>query len=199
MLTLLFCYIFVVLSGSNQINMKPNLLLLWLLLGIAKITAAQTSGIPLDPDSKKIMYRAVVDQQGTPNYLYDKSIEWFGYYYPNPQSVYTVQDKVNGKVEGVARLKVYNKDEKSGLNVEGGMLQYLLKLEFKENKYRYTLTDFRMKNASGSGVEKWLNKNDPAYNPNWDSYIYQIDTTMQRLIATLKEKMKPSVIKKDEW
>ncbi len=179
--------------------MKTKILLLCLLLGLVKLTSGQSSGLPLDPDTKKIMYRAVVDEPGTPNYLYDKSITWFSYYYPNPQSVYTVQDKLNGKVEGVARMKVYNKDEKGGFNMEAAMLQYLLKIEFKENKYRLTLTDFRMKSASGTGVEKWLNKNDPAYNPNWDSYIYQIDTTMQRLIATLNEKMKPTVIKKDEW
>jgi len=161
----------------------------------------QTSvpNMPIDPDSRKIMYRAVVEQEGTPAYLYDKAVEWFSYYYPNPQAVYNVQDKVNGKIEGTGRLKIYFKDEKSGARLEGGMIQYLLKLEFKENKYRYTLTDFKLRTASGLPVEKWLNKNDPAYNPNWGSYLYQIDTTMQRLTATLKEKMKPTVIKKDEW
>lgn len=160
---------------------------------------AQTPAIPVDPETKKIMYRAVVDQQGDPNYLYDKAIAWFAYYYPNPQAVYSVQDKVNGKVEGVARIKVYTKDEKSGVRVEGPMLQYLIKLEFKENKYRYTITDFRIKNASGWAVEKWMNKSDPSYNPVWESYLYQIDTTMQRLQSTLIEKMKPTVVKKDEW
>jgi hypothetical protein len=160
---------------------------------------AQTPAIPVDPDTKKIMYRGVVDEKGTAFYLYDKAIEWFGSYYPNPQAVYTVQDKVNGKVEGVARLKVYYKDEKTGARMEGGMLQYLIKIEFKENKYRYTLTDFRLRNASGLAIEKWLNKNDPAYNASWDSYLYQVDTTMVRLQSSLKEKMKPTVVKKDEW
>jgi hypothetical protein len=44
-----------------------------------------------------------------------------------------------------------------------------------------------------------MNKEDPAYNSNWDLYLYQVDTTMQRLVSTLKEKMKPTVVKKDEW
>jgi hypothetical protein len=179
--------------------MKAKILIICFALGLSAVSNAQSSAIPVDPDTKKIQYRAVIDQEGTPNYLYDKAIEWFGFYYPNPQSVYTVQDKVNGKVEGVARLKVYYKDEKSGVKMEGGMLQYLIKLEFKENKYRYTITDFRLRSASGLPIEKWLNKSDPAYNPVWDSYIYQIDTTMQRLQGTLKEKMKPTVVKKDEW
>lgn len=179
--------------------MKAKILLLCCVLGLSSALFAQTSGIPVDPDSKKILYRGVVDQEGTAFYLYDKAIEWFGSYYPNPQAVYTVQDKVNGKVEGVARLKVYYKDEKSGVRMEGPMLQYLIKIEFKENKYRYTVTDFRLRNASGQALEKWFNKSDPSYTPAWDSYLYQVDTTMIRLQSTLKEKMKPTVVKKDEW
>jgi len=172
---------------------------LGMIVSIQAQNQALSPKMPIDTDSRKIMYREKVDLEGTPAYLYDKAVLWFSYYYPNPQSVYNVQDKVNGKIEGTGRLKIYFKDEKSGVRLEGGMIQYLIKLEFKENKYRYTLTDFKLKTASGFPVEKWLNKNDPAYNSNWDSYLYQIDTTMQRLTATLKEKMKPTVIKKDEW
>ncbi len=159
----------------------------------------QSPNLPTDPESKKIMYRAVVEQEGTPAYLYDKAIEWFGYYYLNPQSIYAVQDKVNGKVEGLGRLKIYYMDEKAGVRRDAGLVVYQIKMEFKENKYRYTLTDFNLKGTSRFPIEKWMNKTDPAYNPNWDLYLFQVDTTMQRLISTLKEKMKPVVLKKDEW
>ncbi|MFZ4521707.1 MAG: DUF4468 domain-containing protein [Bacteroidales bacterium] len=155
--------------------------------------------LPLDPDSKKIMYREVVDQEGKPSYLYDKAIEWFGFYYLNAQSVYTVQSKENGKIEGQGRMKLYYTDEASGVQRDGGVVMYLIKLELKDNKYRYTLTDFNLKGTSRYPLEKWMNKADPAYNTTWDSYLYQVDTTMHRLISTMKEKMKPTVIKKDEW
>lgn len=155
--------------------------------------------LPLDPGTNKIMYRDVVEQKGSPAYLYDKAIEWFGYYFVNPQSVYTVQDKVNGKVEGTGRMKIYYQDEKAGMRRDAGLILYQIKIEFKENKLRYTLTDFNLKGTSRFPVEKWMNKADPAYNPNWDSYLYQVDTVMQRLVSTLKEKMKPTVEKKDEW
>lgn len=158
-----------------------------------------TTDLPIDPDSKKIMYRDVVEENGKPAYLYDKAIEWFGYYYVNPQSVYTVQDKVNGKVEGIGRMKISYLDERSGVRRDAGIIQYQLKLEFKENKFRYTITDFNLKAASRFPIEKWMNKTDPAYNSNWDSYLYQVDTVMQRLVSSLKEKMKPTVVKKDEW
>jgi hypothetical protein len=159
----------------------------------------QPNNLPVDPDSKKIMYREVIEQQGTPEYLYDKAIEWFGYYYLNPQSVYTVQSKENGKIEGLGRMKILYKDEAAGILRDGGVIQYQIKMELKDNKYRYTLTDFNLKGASRFPIEKWMNKTDPAYNTSWDSYLYQVDTTMQRLISTMRDKMKPTVAKKDEW
>ncbi|MEI6434479.1 MAG: DUF4468 domain-containing protein [Bacteroidota bacterium] len=166
--------------------------------GLAQPQQAATN-LPIDPDTKKIMYRAVVEEPGTPVYLYDKAIGWFGYYYLTPQSVYSVQDKVNGKIEGFGRMKIYYQDEQAGIRRDAGQISYQIKLELKENKYRFTLTDFNLKGASRFPIEKWMNKSDQAYNTNWDSYLYQVDTTMQRLISTLKEKMKPTVIKKDEW
>ena len=157
---------------------------------LAFSVAGQTATpvLPIDPDTKKIIYRDVVNQEGNPGYLYDKAIQWFNYYYLSPASVFSVQDRVNGKVEGLGRART-----------DGGMVTYLIKIEFKENRYRYTLTDFSLKLASRFPIEKWMNKSDPAYNPSWDSYLYQVDTTMQRLVSTLKEKMKPIVVKKDEW
>jgi hypothetical protein len=96
-------------------------------------------------------------------------------------------------------MKIYYADEASGEKRDGGLIQYQIKIELKENKYRYTLTEFNLKAVSRYPLEKWMNKADPAYNSNWDSYLYQVDTTMQRLISTMKEKMKPTVVKKDEW
>jgi hypothetical protein len=177
-------------------------LVMLVITGIAPVSAQQqapVTGMPTDPDTKKIQYRSVVEQEGTPEYLYNKAIEWFGYYYVNPQSVYTVQDKASGKIEGLGRMKIYYMDEKAGMRRDAGLIQYQIKIELRENKYRFTLTDFNLKTVSRFPIEKWMNKTDPAYNPNWDSYLYQVDTTMQRLVSTLKEKMKPTVVKKDEW
>ncbi len=157
------------------------------------------ANLPVDKDSKKILYRGVVDQQGTLAYLYNKAIEWFGYYYVNPQSVYSVQDKENGRIEGNGRMRIYYTEEKTGVRRDAGIILYQIKLEIRENKFRYTVTDFNLKAASRFPIEQWMNKSDPAYNAKWDSYLYQIDTTMQRMVSTLREKMKPTVVKKDEW
>jgi len=154
--------------------------------------------IPLDPDSQKILYREVIDQEGNKDVLYDRGAEWFRSYYVNPGTVTKVQDKVNGKIEGTGRLRIYYFDD-NNTRIDAGIILYDIRLEFKESKYRYTLTNFTVKAESRIPVEKWLNKSDPAYNPRWDSYIYQVDTIMHNLVSKLKVGMKPKVIKKDEW
>jgi hypothetical protein len=154
--------------------------------------------LPIDPDSKLIMYREVVNQDGKADVLYDRGASWFSSFYKSPSSVFKVQDKVNGKIEGNGRFAISYIDEQ-GNKRDGGVIAYDIKLELKENKYRYTLVNFNFKTTSKYPLEKWMNKNDPAYNPQWDNYLYQVDTTMQSLVKNLKEGMKPKVIKKDEW
>ena len=185
--------------------MKRSFFLLLMInfLGVGSLSCyAQTqpaANLPVDPETKKILYKEVVDEPGNPAYLYDKAIGWFGYYFANPQTVYSTQDKVNGKIEGLGRMKIHYFDEKEGFNRDAGQVVYHIKIELKENKYRFTFTDFSFKDASKTPVEKWMDKKNPAYNPNWDSFLYQVDTVMQRVVTTLKQKMKPTVIKKDEW
>ena len=125
-------------------------------------------------------------------------MEWFNYYYTNPTSVFKIQDKVNGKIEGTGRMDIFYYDDK-GNKLNAGVIIYNICIEFKENRYRYTVTDFNLKKASRFPIEKWLNKEDPAYNPQWNNYLYQVDTTLQRLTSTLIEKMKLLEEKKDEW
>jgi len=154
--------------------------------------------LPVDPDSKLIMYRDVITQDGNKDVLYDRGAEWIRSYYLNPGSVTKVQDRVNGKIEGTGRMRLYF-DNAENVRTDAGMVFYDFRLEFKQDKYRYTLTNFSLKGTSRVPLEKWMNKNDPAYNPKLDNYLYQVDTTMQNLIVKLKEGMKPRVIKKDEW
>jgi hypothetical protein len=165
---------------------------------VITVSAQEKPQVPVDPDSRQIMYRDVVQQEGSKDVLYDRCAEWVRSYYVNPSSVTKIQDKVNGKIEGTGRFKIYY-FLKDNTRVDGGVILYDIKLELKDNKYRYTLNNFQLKAASRFPLEKWLDKNDPAYNPQWDAYLYQVDTTMQNLVVKLREGMKPKVIKKDEW
>jgi hypothetical protein len=181
--------------------MRPLFAIIIALLTVVNVSAQQSQPIhnlPVDSASKLIQFREVVNQEGNPGILYDRGASWFSTFYKSPTSVLKVQDRVNSKLEGAGRFTIYYVDEQ-GNKRDGGLINYDIKLELKENKYRYTLVNFNLKAASKFPIEKWLNKNDPAYNPNWDSYLFQVDTTMQSLVRNLKEGMKPKVIKKDEW
>jgi hypothetical protein len=176
-----------------------NVLFFLLITGICFSQTNQPAPkIPVDPDSKLIQYRDIINQDGTKDVLYDRGAEWIRSYYINPGSVTKVQDRVNGKIEGTGRLRLYFYDS-NNTRTDAGMVYYDFHLEFKENKYRYTLTNFSLKGASRIPLEKWMNKDDPSYNPQMENYLYQVDTTMQNLVVRLKEGMKPRVIKKDEW
>lgn len=184
---------------NNHMNRIFHVLFFFLITGVCfSQTNPPAPKIPFDPDSKLIMYKDVVTQDGTKDMLYDRGAEWIRSYYLNPGSITKVQDKVNGKIEGTGRLRLYFFDS-NNTRTDAGMVYYDIRLEFKENRYRYTLTNFTLKGASRIPLEKWLNKNDPAYNPQIENYLYQVDTTMQNLVVKLKEGMKPKVIKKDEW
>lgn len=183
---------------------KPNsmwriFLAIFAMVGSGTVFAQQATSVPpLDPDTHTFMYREVIPQDGNKDILFDRATEWFRAYYVNPIGVYKVQDKVNGKIEGTARINLYNvlKDE---TKMVSGTVSYDIKVELRDNKLRYTINNFLLKAVSRYPLEKWLDKKDPAYNEKWDMYLYQVDTTMQRLTKSLKEGMKPKVIKKDEW
>ena len=161
-------------------------------------TTSPSPNLPIDPDSKLIQYRETVNQEGTKDVLYDRGAEWFRSYYLNPGSVTKVQDKVNGKIEGTGRLRLLFYDA-NNTRTDAGVVYYDIKLELKDNRFRYTLNNFSLKGTSRIPLEKWMNKNDPGYNPQMENYLYQVDTAMLNLVVKLKAGMKPKVIKKDEW
>ena len=79
------------------------------------------------------------------------------------------------------------------------MVEFKLKIELKEGRYRYTFDQFRKKAASMFPLERWLDKTDPQYTPKCDEYLLQVDNNIKEIIASLKKGMVPKVVKKDEW
>jgi len=74
-----------------------------------------------------------------------------------------------------------------------------MNLEFKENKFRYTITDFNLKGSAYYPLEKWVNKQDPIYNANADNYLTQVDVYIKDMIKNLKKAMVPPIKKVDTW
>lgn len=167
------------------------------ILGIVNIAHAQTD-LPIDADTKLITYKEVVNVEGTKVELFNRAIEWVNKQYKNPTEATKVRDPQTGLIEILHRIEL-TFDEK-GVTRSAGIVEYSMKIELKEGRYRYTITNYTYKQASRVPVEKWLDKSDKAYNPAWDNYLNQIHSFSLKLIDGLKQGMLPPAPKKvDEW
>lgn len=156
--------------------------------------------IPVDETTGLITYREVVEVEGSKDDLFNRSIYWLNEFYTNPVAVTKVRDQATGVIKGQHQFRVYYTDE-NGYKKDAGHVMYDFMVEFKEGRYRYTVTDFLLRKASRYPVEQWLNKSDPLYNERWDEYLRQIDSYMRdQWIASLKNKMLPEeVVEEEEW
>jgi hypothetical protein len=155
--------------------------------------------VPVDEDTKKVTYKEVVTQEGAPNATYNRAIEWINSFYANPSEATRVRDPDNGKIEVKHRIKVCNVDKNGNKTIECEVVDYELALEFKEGRYRYTFTNFNVQKTSKFPLERWLDKNDPAYTAVCDIYIKQLDEEVNKVIKSMKDGLKPKVIKDDNW
>jgi hypothetical protein len=154
--------------------------------------------MPVDEETKLITYKEVVQEAGTKLELFNRAIEWINKTYKNPADVTKVREPETGLIELIHRIEL-TYDEK-GVTRSGGIIDYLLRIELKEGRYRYTFTNFNLKQASRVPIEKWMDKTNKAYSPSWDDYLFQVDKATRELIDSLKKGMMPPVKKKpDEW
>ncbi len=165
----------------------------------AQATTVIVPIIPVDTVTKKITYAGIVQQAGIRDTLYNRAIHWCGLYFKNSQDVTKVRDKDNGKIEGISRFKFYNTPLKDGTKTDAGVVSFTFTIECKENKYRYKITDFNLKGASYFALERWLDKKDRAYIPEWDNYLTQVDKYMSDFIKSLKKGMLEVAKAKDNW
>jgi hypothetical protein len=154
----------------------------------------------LDPDNQNIIYKEVVQEEGTKNELFNRGSTWLRIFYANPMAVSRVRDQASGLIRGQHPFRVHHVDE-NGNKVDGEMILYTFKIEFKDGRYRYSVYDFLVKRISRYPLENWLNKEDPDYNPKWDEYLRQVDDYVRReWIPSLKSNMKPEIKKvEEEW
>ena len=155
--------------------------------------------LPVDEDTKKIKFREVVDEQGTKDQLFNRCIYWLNQFYKDPTRVTSIRDVPTGKIEGHHQFRIYYYEGDS-VKRAAGMVKYTFVIDLKDQKYRYTIDELLLKSKTNVGVEKWMDKDDPAYDPRWDDYLRQIADYMNDWSSSLKEKMKPEPEKKeDDW
>ena len=179
--------------------MKISISTFLIFLGFILVAQSQVSKYPVNPETGQIEFQEVVDEAGTKEDLFNRSIYWLNDFYKDPVRVTSLRDIETGKIVGQHRFRIYYTDD-DGNKIAAGMIGYDFMIEFKQDRYRYTLNKFLFKSATRQPVEKWLNKSDPAYDVRWNEYLDQIAEYAKDWSDSLKEKMKPEVDKTpDEW
>jgi hypothetical protein len=165
--------------------------------GIASFS--QKANVPVNEDTGLITWQAVVEQNGEPITLYNRCIEWINSQYKNSQEVTKVRKPEEGLIVINHGIRLYDTLDDGNIVASNTVVNYVLRLEFKENRYRYTFTDFTMKAMSRYPLERWLDEKDATYSLKWNGYLVQVDAEVSRLIKSLKEGMIEKVVKPDEW
>lgn len=179
--------------------MKLNSILLLLIMPQFILAQPEKLVIPVETETGLIKFKEVVDEEGTKDQLFNRCVYWLNDFYKDPTRITTIRDVPTGKIVGQHQFRVYYYLEDS-VKKAGGMVRYTFTIEFKDHKYRYVIDKLLLKAQTNLPVEKWLNKNDPAYDPRWDGYLQQIAEYVQDWSSSLKEKMKPEPEKaKDDW
>ncbi|HPL03530.1 MAG TPA: DUF4468 domain-containing protein [Bacteroidales bacterium] len=155
--------------------------------------------VPVDPDTKKIIYQEVVQQDGIKDTLYNRAISWINKFFENPQGITKVREPENGKIIGTYRMRMQDTLLDGSKTLSNVIVVCTFTIEAKDGRYRYTLDDFYVPGTSKIPLEKWLDKTDQYYSPKYEDYLKQVDQYVNRFITSLKEGMQPPIIKVDEW
>jgi hypothetical protein len=117
-----------------------NLLLALVGILYSGIVFAQKDSLSFDERDKYIYYK-LVDQPGSNvDTLYNRGLYFLTAAYPKKTLELSKSDKDNHALTAAGNYMI----SKKGLvgSSEGGLLTYVLKIEVKDSKYRYWLTDF---------------------------------------------------------
>ena len=178
---------------------------LFLLLAmLASVAFAQKNknleepALPIDENTKLVTYQDVVNEPGTPQELYDRAMLWVKEFYKNTNEVIKKSDRDAAVIQMRSSVRIYG-TQKDGTPHFRNIVYYNFKLECRNNRYRYTITDFNEKATSSAPIEVWFDTKNPHWEPAHYGYLNQIDEKIKAVIASLEEGMQPKEEIKDEW
>lgn len=169
--------------------------LLFVAILFATVTFAQ-SNLPIDPQTERICFRKVIPTEGTQEEVFNRIYSGFmNSYYKSPSTI--IQQNDGRTLKGKHQFQLDNGDP---VKSKWPWVTYYFTIEVREGRVRYTLTDFMQKTQSVHPCEEWMNKEDPMYQPIWDSYLNQIAAFAEDWGQKFEEKLVPErVIVEEEW
>ncbi len=181
--------------------MKKIALIIMLMVFMCRINAQDTTlaGIVPVDESGRIIWQGVVQVKDIEKEkLYNKGIEWINTYFPNPAGVTKRRSPESGIIEIAYSIRLT--DDHKGTRVPSHAVTYTFKLEFRDGRFRYTITDFNLKTASRFPLERWLDAAGPFYSLNNRQYLEQIRDVIEDMIEKMTTQItKPEPPDEEEW
>ncbi len=159
------------------------------------LTAPQ---MPVDQSTKLITYSEVVQQQGTPEELYNKALNWARTYFKNAERVIKAKDATNHKIILHPLFKVLNPPDKKGIQTMGGIVTYIMTIDCRDGRYKFTINKFAWKQPSFYPCEKWMDTTAGTYQKRFGFFLQQLDKETNKVIADFKKSMGAVPEKKDD-
>lgn len=128
--------------------------------------------LPLNLKAQEnIKYSKVVKVENTTaETLYNRAIEWFSENFKNPEMVIKIQDREQGKI--IAKTNIDYTPSRfcwGGTTSAKGTIDFVIKLYFKENRFKYDITEFQhVPYQSGAKSFGYLTTNEA---PPFKSYL----------------------------
>lgn len=154
--------------------------------------------LPIDERTGLVTYQDVVKQEGTPQVLYDRAMTWVKKYYKNTSEVIKSADAEKCVIEMRSSVRIFSK-QKDGTMMQKNIVYYNFKLECRDGRYRYTITNFNEKAAAAAPIENWFKTDSPYWSPSQYDWLNQIDEQIKKLINSLEDGMLPPEVFEDEW
>lgn len=182
----------------KKIAMFATLLVIVAVAYAQKPSQLPVPDLPIDVRTNLVTYQDVVKQEGTPQVLYDRALAWVKKYYKNTAEVIKVSDADKCVIEMRSSVRIFSK-QKDGTMMQKNIVYYTFKLECREGRYRYTITNFNEKAAAAAPIENWFKTDSPYWSPSQYEWLNQIDEQIKKLINSLEEGMLPPEVFEDEW
>ncbi|MCR4965226.1 MAG: DUF4468 domain-containing protein [Bacteroidales bacterium] len=154
--------------------------------------------LPIDERTNLVTYQDVVQEPGTPDVLYERAMKWVKKQYKNTNEVIKKADQEHHFIEMRSSVRIFSK-QKDGTMLPKNVVYYNFKLECRDNRYRYTITNFNEKAAAAAPIENWFKTDSPYWSPSQYEFLNQIDEQIRELIESLEEGMEPEEVFEDEW
>lgn len=128
--------------------------------------------------------------------LYKRAKRWFIDTYNSAKDVIQLDDKENGEIIAKGFFEV-SRQVGFLLTTQTFNIWQTFKIQVKDGRYKYEITDFRIKSITGEmdqPLEKWMSGSEVEYNKK---YCVLIDTHVKELITSLEKFMNTKP--KDDW